>query len=472
MRKTVTMLLVLSMVTSSIMVLETNEVKAQDIDGKQQYLAYIQENMVENEETEEIEISEEELKTQEVYEEVINTLLSTDSAKDSEALVLDEEIYGESAYMPDDYAGTYIDDDGTVVVLLSKKDDDYNDIKTDVMEVDNSIKIEKVKYSFEELARTKDNFDAIIKELSEKSSNGTISAEESYVYNNIVSCAILVENNSVLLTMESVNENSIQLFEKYFFKSLIMEYEEGESVIDSASTTPLQPGRAIYNLSADAKTVYRCSIGYPAIRYNSAGEKVYGFITCAHSKVKNDNIYIDKACSIKIGKVTQWKYSGNVDAAFVDITNSNYGTSRKVYYSNSAGNTTNGVTIEGQGWYYDKDSTIANYNPAKGEKTWKAGSTTYLTTAKIQTTWTTITITQADNSKVTFTDVYATTNQTASGDSGGVFFQKDDCGEYSVMGIVKGNNSTYSYFIRIENIQKAFNLYILGYDLYHGKQVK
>lgn len=39
------------------------------------------------------------------------------------------------------------------------------------------------------------------------------------------------------------------------------------------------------------------------------------------------------------------------------------------------------------------------------------------------------------------------------------------------MGIVKASGSGYSYHVRIENIQKAPGLYILGEDLYHNKTI-
>lgn len=71
----------------------------------------------------------------------------------------------------------------------------------------------------------------------------------------------------------------------------------------------------------------------------------------------------------------------------------------------------------------------------------------------------------------TITDVYQANVKVSGGDSGGLFFQKDDLNKYSVMGIVKASGSGYSYHVRIENIQKALGLYILGEDLYHGKTI-
>ena len=469
MKKIITSVLTFSMLICYMPTINTNKVTAHQIDGKQQYLSYIHKEKSLHTTPE---VNAEETQIQELYNTSLKTLLESDTTKKSTEVVLDEKKYGDSVYMPDNYAGSYIEEDGTVIVLLSKKDNDYNNLKKEVEQLDDNVKVKTVNHNFEELASTKDKFDSIIMALSEKNSNGTISTEELEVYTNIVSCAITIEKNKLTLTLENIEKNSIDLFKKYFFDSPLIEYVKGEAVMDDSSKTPLQPGRAIYNLSKDKKLVNRCSIGYPAVKYDSTGKKVYGFITCAHSKNKNDNIYLDKACSIKIGKVTQWQYSKNVDAAFVKITNNNFTTSRKVYYSDSKGSTKKGITIAGQSWYYDKDPAIKNYNPAKGEKTWKAGSTTYLTTAKIQHTWTTVTITQDDGSKVTFTDLYATTLQTKGGDSGGVFFQQDDAKYYSVMGIVKGSNKKYSYFVRIENIQKAFNLYILGYDLEHGRNIK
>lgn len=89
-----------------------------------------------------------------------------------------------------------------------------------------------------------------------------------------------------------------------------------------------------------------------------------------------------------------------------------------------------------------------------------------MTTGKIIDTWVSVTTETG-----TITDVYQTNVKIAGGDSGGLFFQKDDTNKYSVMGIVKASGSGYSYHVRIENIQKALGLYILGEDLYHNKTI-
>lgn len=366
----------------------------------------------------------------------------------------------------DEYAGKYVNDAGEIVVCSC----DIEKTTSFLEEVEDSIDIIEAEFSLDHLVKIKNSIDEKLLAMDNANKKGLLILNEKKLYDNIVVVSISVKDNCVMVEFLKDSSYYRNLFEKIIASDDSIKYGTSKAVKDTA-VTGLQLGRAIYKFEKQVNgMIYntRCSIGYPAMHYNANGDKVYGFITCAHGLEKGDKIYLDGACSKCIGKVTKWKLSGNVDAAFVKITNSKYKTSRKVYYNNSTGKTGGGVTISGQSWYYDKDSSQgSSYNPAAGEKAWKAGSTTYLTSGKIVDTWAT---TRTETG--TITDVYKTNIKVEGGDSGGVFFQKDDCKEYSVMGILKSSGSGYSYYVRIENIQKALGLYILGYDLYHGKTVK
>lgn len=187
----------------------------------------------------------------------------------------------------------------------------------------------------------------------------------------------------------------------------------------------------------------RCSIGLKAYTIDSDGKKRYGFVTCGHGLAKGDTIYIDGLCKTKIGKVIKRKYSGKVDASFVEVTNSNYTPSRVVYYSNSSGSTSNGKTI----------STSYLYVWYTGFTVYKAGSTTYLTSGTLTSYNYSATI-----GNVAFKDMYKAKIKVKSGDSGGIMYTKDD-GEYCALGITKCSDGTYSGFIKWNNIDDSFEIY-------------
>ena len=365
----------------------------------------------------------------------------------------------------DDYAGKYVKDNGEIVVCTCDKKETAASLK----EVKDFVNIEKVEFNLDHLVAVKKKIDNKLLALDAKSKNGSLSFDEKKLYDNIAVVSISVKDNCVKVSFLEKSDYYKDLFKKIIISDDSIKYGTSENVKDTAARG-LELGRAVYKLVKKVDGwIYtsRCSIGYPAMHHDSKGNRVYGFITCAHGLKKGDKIYLDESCTNSVGKVTKWKLSGNVDAAFVQITNSKYTTSRKVRYYNSAGKVGGGVTISGQSWYYSKDSSQGTgYNPASGEQAWKAGSTTYLTTGKIIDTWVSVTTETG-----TITDVYQTNVKIAGGDSGGLFFQKDDTNKYSVMGIVKASGSGYSYHVRIEDIQKVLGLYILGEDLYHNKTI-
>lgn len=364
----------------------------------------------------------------------------------------DNQVYSD---YDNNYAGEYLNDNGQVVVLSL----DQQAVEKKLIKV-GDIKIKTAKFNLDYLLKIKQIIDNKI--INFEKNNKIISPKNKEILSNFSGLYIDVEKNAVIVELYDLSERSINLFKEVICNDNAILFEKGSMAFDSA--TELQLGRAIYTKPSET-TVSKSSIGYPSMYYDSNGNKVYGFITCAHGKNVGDIVYINSSCLTKIGKVVKRKLSGTVDASFVKITNSNYILSRRVYYKNSDG-VTGGVKITGQTWYYTNDGEESNYNPAKGELAWKSGSTSYLTSGKIVSTWATVTTVNG-----TLTDVYKATVSLSPGDSGGVFFQKDYAGEYSVMGISKATGGGYSYFVRIENIEKELGVYIIGYDIYHNKEI-
>lgn len=236
-------------------------------------------------------------------------------------------------------------------------------------------------------------------------------------------------------------------------KNKILSFKK-QKVQDKSVSTKLKLGRAVYKYvkttySGNRKTVFatKCSIGLKAYTIDSTGKKRYGFVTCGHGLATGDSVYIDALCEKRIGKVIKRKFSGKVDASFVEVTNSNYTPSRVVYYSDSVGKTSGSVTI----------STSYLYVWYTGFTVYKAGATTYLTSGKLVDYAYSTNVNTANEGTVVMKDLYRAKIKVGSGDSGGIFYTKDD-GQYCALGITESVSGKYANFVKWNNIDDKFNI--------------
>ena len=422
MKKRVCWALALGMLVSSI---NTNVVFASTKNaGKEAFLSSA--NKIEEKAKEQIE--EEDVKIEE-HQKVLEIMGLNDETCDTDDL-------------KDNYAGSYLDNEGNMVVVLDKDESGNKKLESKIEKIDSEIEVKKAEYNCKELEAAKEQYDIKMDKLLAKSE---LTEDEKNICENIVGCGISLENNRVTVYMKNTDKNNITLFKKYVMNNDIIEFVQNVDENED-SATKLKLGRAIYKYEyTSGNTVYstRCSIGLKAYTIDSNGKKRYGFVTCGHGLAKGDTIYIDGLCKTKIGKVIKRKYSGKVDASFVEVTNSNYTPSRVVYYSNSSGSTSDGKTI----------STNYLYVWYTGFTVYKAGSTTYLTSGTLTSYNYSTTI-----GNVAFKDMYEAKIKVKGGDSGGIMYTKND-GEYCALGITKCSNGTYSGFIKWNNIDDSFEIY-------------
>lgn len=323
------------------------------------------------------------------------------------------------------YSGSYISDGGELVVLM---EEDCNEQFSDKIEnIDDSIQIEYVDYTWNELEKVK----GIIAEYMQSASKEKLDFVKASYIDEI--------NNCVVVNILEMTDEKIELFKQCIIDDECIQFEnvDKEEEIYEESTT-LNGGRAIYFIK-DGNTC-RGSLGFRAKRTTSNGVE-YGFVTAGHvGQYVGLRIYANSSCTKLIGVVRKRQYSGSVDAAFVEVTNSDYVIGNKVRYSDSAGNT-GGVTL----------NTTAS-DPVRNQTVYKSGSSTYLTSGKV-------TSTSYDGyiSGTYFTDLAVASYKSASGDSGGTIYAPFYTMQnpYTTVGIHKASGGA---FVKAKNASNALGI--------------
>lgn len=162
--------------------------------------------------------------------------------------------------------------------------------------------------------------------------------------------------------------------------------------------------------------------------------------------VREDSVYRSPGAKNKLGVCKVSQFSGNSDAAFIAITDSNYEASNTMYYSDVFGNTSDGATISAS------DYTT---NAPAGTTLYKVGASSYLTSGEVETNGYTVTY-----SGVTISDTLRTKALNLKGDSGGCAYIVVN-GTYVAAGTMSASSYTgdlltsssfkYSYVSQIKN---------------------
>ena len=336
------------------------------------------------------------------------------------------------------YSGAYIRDEHLVVCVTDEENISHNEGE--------DIEYKVVDISYNELVE-------IQNEISEKYTylyeNCRDITEDKELLDSIQGIGIDEENNRVIVDVVGLSNKKEGIFEKLFGKYESVQLQEVYS--EAEETATYRPGKAVYiikSINGSSITYSRLSIGYRAYQDSSSG-RIYGFVTCGHG-IKdsiNGRVYSDASLSNIIGNIVDWRYSGSLDAAFVEMTDENYiGTT--TYYSDASGSTSGGDKL--------KSNAYVSTAPA-GTTVYKVGSTTYKTSGIIKNTNYTVTI-----SGTTFTNLTKASNLVESGDSGGLVYTYVG-GNYVAIGVVKGNCGSgigsYSFYVKAYEIGRIMNVY-------------
>ena len=336
----------------------------------------------------------------------------------------------ESRDYADNYGGTFIDDN-TVVVLMCGDTEQAEAYCSEIVGK-TAVEYQICQYSFDYLTSLSESILSFY-----KANYNTANIELSDLLTSIVSVGIYEEENAVCVEILNCNDELIDTFKTYISNSDAIIFEKAIAVAEDATIT-VSPGELIY-MDPDPTDEYWSiySMGFRCWLMDTNGNYIYGFVTAGHGNSVNDPVYASDG--VQIGYVYDRVLSGNADAAFVAVTNSNYTCTNDVFYGSDV--------LEDR--YYMTSYTT-------GLEVFKAGQTTGLTDGKIKSTSASLT---ADG--VTIDDLVKANYEADGGDSGGiVYIHMTD--HYSVAGIHRGRSTVlwieYSYFVKVTNIKNALGV--------------
>lgn len=276
------------------------------------------------------------------------------------------------AAYPDYYGGSYINDDGKLVICVPE--DAVTTATATLSELDaESYVIEPVTYSYNTL---KD----VMGQLNDYFLN-----EDNEVANNINRFGIYDDQNRIVVSLFDASPEKIAEFKEAVCDSPVIVFEENQNVLNTEAS--INPGNEIQNGN------YYASMGY---RATLDGEN--GFVTSAHFADMND--YITNASGTRIAKVVERNYGGSADAVFCQMIGSHTPTNTLVV-DGVSNNLSTQISLPGV-------STHIN----------KIGATTGHTDGYVIST----DVSARDNNGVRFTNLTQADFRTEGGDSGGIVY--------------------------------------------------
>lgn len=324
---------------------------------------------------------------------------------------------------PSYYGGVYISEDSSHVILQVVEDNipkvrtsnEYSKFNA-LSKMSNNIEVEYVKNSYKEL---NDLNNQLIEYYSSPNADIT----------NLVAHYVDTFENVVVVKLKDVNLNEINKVKKSAFDST--NYSKTIQKEDLIIFSQAKPN-SDYSLKAGEEistSKGKCSMGY---RVKVNGKK--GYITAGHC-------FSGTGDSSTGGTVKWRKYSGNVDAAFVQSGALNVFTDplNDLMYTDGD---------------IKKLNASVSAMPAVNSTVAKAGFTTKYTTGQIKN------LNYSANYNGTyFTGLVATNMKADHGDSGGpVFIPQNIEGGATLLGIIKGDSDyNGAAYVNADNIFSALN---------------
>jgi hypothetical protein len=339
------------------------------------------------------------------------------------AVLVEDDLAKEHKYQKfkDNYAGSKIDDQGKLVVYVSQKGPALDALK-DELSCNNvnsdDVQFIEVRYSYSELKKQQIsmwNFrnktlegEGILKEWADK----------------IVSMPVDPSYNCVLILVNDFVPSDYSLCKEYFGEySYRIESVAGNGEIIEEITT-IKPGQSI---STGGSMGFRCKL-----------DGVEGFVTAIHT-ASYSGINPISVGGTNIGAITDCKYDGKSDFAFVEITNSNYTAGRIT-------NTSPSRTLHASHYVVALPQGYTVYMAG--------GTTTNIREGEVE---------YYDYAIASGTEWLVCSYPSSGGDSGGVIFAEVN-GDYCVVGIHDGSISisgtTMKYGTKLTTMKDYYNIVI------------
>lgn len=310
---------------------------------------------------------------------------------------------------PDYYGGTYINENGDLVVLVVGDTAQYKPVLSKMAKSSNII-VEPCRFSYNTLLKTIDQLNELI-----------INKETTDILQNFkIQCFGIQDNkNTVFVALEDCSSTNISLFKQQVLDSPNIVFEQAEGKIEF-NYTELYPGSRI-------TTSVGGSMGYRALLNGTPGFVMSGHV----AKGLNVPVYYYNEL---VGYTSKLQVYGAVDAAFVPtgafFSPSNLTIQRNVLSSRDETMGVNSIV--------NMEGMISGYQ-------WGAVTRTNLTISGT-----------AGGMSVTITNVTAARYNCDEGDSGGVVYSDAN----NIVGIHEAKNKTTgeAYYVLAKNINAAFGL--------------
>lgn len=334
------------------------------------------------------------------YSEEISVQESAAAAYD-ELMTSFSSTYSNEKIYPDYYGGSYINDNGKLVVYVTNEGS-----QPTILQSNEDVIYEPCTYSYNELL-------SVMDELNEYKFNQSDTA----IANGFNEFGLYDSENSIIVKLDDLSEQSIKEFKENVSDSEAIKFEQGIGPIQMEAD--VNAGSSISVPSATASVGYRVKRG-----------SVEGFVTAGHAASAGETI---SSGGTSFASCVVSQQSGNADAAFCKITNTSYSP------TNTLAGTSNTLS-----------TTISE--PGVGTVINKIGKSTGATSGKVLST----NVTATFSSGATISNLTTADYTSAPGDSGGVVYSYiSSTNARLTLGIHTGAGGSTRYYTKANEINSA-----------------
>lgn len=378
-----------------------------------------------------------------IYTDVSGEYIKTANATQEKYAIINKMVEAGDLFLCKHYSGAYMDPEGRMVIQVTCETDKSRDYLREYICLDD-VEFEKVNYSYLELQNV---FEAIAKKtglLFEMKEKGVLSGEKAQLMEAFPQLQLDDKDNRITISFylddDSVSLEDLESYHKMIFGEYpFIRFTTRENKTSQMCSSMVRPGQPVNS----------CSVGYRVKR--QVGNQVeLGFVTCGHGN--SMNAVLRDSSNTVVGYVAARSYGNNLscDASFVK-TNAGVTTSNAVYYTSSIGQTQQGTVLTGN-----------CADPMYGQRVYKSGATTYLTSGIVNSTSFAGYIMDANGVTNFFWGLFTTSSDMVSyGDSGGVaYVLNGSVNSGNAVGIVtaRGDDYTYSIFSKASKINSQLSL--------------
>lgn len=307
---------------------------------------------------------------------------------------------GEKIY-PDYYGGSYINDNGQLVVYVTNGAE-----RPTVLKNNENVIYEPCTYSYNKLL-------SVMNELNEYK----FKKSDSAIANNFNEFGLYDSENRIIVKFDRLSDQSIKEFKENVSDSDTIKFEQG--------TGPIQ-----MEINVDAGSSISVPGGTASVGYRVKRSGVVGFVTAGHAASAGGII---SSGGTAFASCVVSRQSGNADAAFCKITNTSYSP------TNTLSGTSNSL------------STIIS-EPGVGTVINKIGQSTGHTSGKVLST----NVTATFSSGATISNLTTADYTSAPGDSGGVIYSYiGSTNTRLTLGIHTGAGGSTRYYTKANEINSA-----------------